>query len=187
MPARVAPWELWESGADRWRSVGAHAGPCIWANSSIDRTSLPGPVAQRRPLCTWAAIHRGLGVRCRLPPWALCRQRPAGGPLGPGAGSSTPKHPQAPHRQAAQLPGYSTGQATGTWTPQHELRSAGSHQCNRAASARGEKLWVRPSSDDVGGVQHFNPMHPACVCCQVRALPCQPFHVALELQESSRM
>ena len=50
-----------------------------------------------------------------------------------------------------------------------------------------EQLRVCPSRDDVGGVQHFNPMHPACVSCHFRALPCQPFHVALELQESSRM
>ena len=36
-------------------------------------------------------------------------------------------------------------------------------------------------------MQHFNAMHPACVCCSIRALPRQPFHVALELQESSSM
>jgi len=57
----------------------------------------------------------------------------------------------------------------------------------RHLDQRREPFRLTGSEKNERGVPNLNCMHPASVCRQVKALPCQPLQMLLELQESRCM
>ena len=123
---------------------------------------------------------------CPASPQPLYSRRPpeGGGPSSPDAHSSSSKHAQVHIGQnddAAAAPQPQPGELEPSKVCCATLAFA---LAARHLDQRREQFRFTGCRDDKAGVPNLNCVHPTRVCSQVVALPCQPHHMLLEIQES---